>query len=236
VQDQESDIVLPQPRRRWALFPRSVISDHENPTAHLYRAMARHIVSINDEARFYEERANPWLRSMLVHQGASALRSFQDRFPEVDYVTYEPRTGHRLAEWLSLALATVDLVVVDPEAPPTIVQWIGELTRPHLHTFLLDPEGDLTRAEKVPEFVEFYRALCTSLPATESLELRADQYLITFGPGLPSPRQNGSAERHIDATAATLVERLADAVDGATVMLSGDDPQGGNAPSQESDQ
>jgi hypothetical protein len=205
--------VLPQPRRRWAFFPRSVISDHENPSAHLYRAMARKIASLDDEARFYEERANPWLRNMLIQQGASAFRTFQDRHPDVAYITYEPRTGHRLAEWLSLALATVDIVVVDSEAPETIVQWIGELTRPQLHTFLLDPDGSLAARREAPSFVSWYRGVCTSNADSSTIEVKASQYLITFGPGLSSPGQNGSAAKHIESTAENLVSQVVSAVD-----------------------
>jgi hypothetical protein len=205
--------VLPQPRRHWAFFPRSVISDHENPSAHLYRAMARKVASLDDEARFYEERANPWLRNMLVQQGASAFRTFQDRYPEVSYITYEPRSGHQLAEWLSLALATVDIVVVDSEAPRTIVQWIGELTRPQLHTFLLDPDGSLAAQNDTPHFVAWYRGICTSNAKSSTIEVTASQYLISFGPGLPSPGQNGSATKHIDSTAENLISQVVSAVD-----------------------
>jgi hypothetical protein len=205
--------VLPQPRRRWAFFPRSVISDHENPSAHLYRAMARYIAQLDDEARFYEERANPWLRNMLTHQGADAFRTFPERHPEVSYVTYEPRTGHQLAEWLSLALATVDIVVVDTEAPPTIVQWIGELTRPQLHTFLFDSDGALPTLNEPPEYAQWYRGVCTSSQETGQVTLAAHQYLIEFGPGLPKLGQNGSATKHVDATAEHLISEMIKTVD-----------------------
>jgi hypothetical protein len=205
--------VLSQPRRRWAFFPRSVISDHENPSAHLYRAMAKHVAQLDDEARFYEERANPWLRGMLSAQGAEAFRSFPDRHPEVTYVTYERRTGHQLAEWLSLALATVDIVVVDTQAPKTIVEWIGELTRPQLHTFLFDPDGTLPQLTEPPEFMQWYRGVCTSSQETEHLALAAHQYLIPFGPGLPKLGHNGSATKHVDTTAEHLVVQMAKAVD-----------------------
>jgi hypothetical protein len=214
--------VLPQPRRRWAFFPRSVISDHENPSAHLYRAMARKVAQLEDEARFYEERANPWLRSMLASKGAAEFRSFPDRHPEVTYVTYERRTGHRLAEWLSLALATVDIVVVDTEAPETIVQWIGELTRPKLHTFLFDPDGALPHLTDPPEFTHWYRGICTSSQEIGKLSLASYQHLIEFGPGLPKLGHNGSAMKHVDATAEHLVAQMVKAVDQSLTSDTGD--------------
>ena len=217
--------MLPQPRRRWAFFPRSVISDQENPSAHLYRSMARQIAAIEDEARFYEERVNPWLKNMLVQQGARAFRTFQERHPEVTYVTYEPRSGHRLAEWISLALATVDIVVVDSAAPPTIVQWIGELTRPHLHTFLIDPDSRLVTQTDDPSFVAWYRGLCTSDPDVDRIPISPSQYLITFGPALPALGQNGNATTHIDATAASLVDQLVGAVEETLRNDAGDTPR-----------
>lgn len=209
--------MLPQPRRRWAFFPRSVISDYENPAAHLYRAMAREIARLDDEARFYEERANPWLRNMLTAQGATSFRTFQDRHPDVSYVTYDPREGHRLAEWLGLVLGTIDIVVVDSAAPPTIVQWIGELTRPRLHTFLLDPDSRLTANTEQAGSIQWYRGICTLESDTDALALRDDQHLITFGPSLPDLGRNGSATKHVDATAASLIERMVDAVDSTII-------------------
>ncbi len=200
--------MLPQPRRRWAFFPRSVISDHDNPSAHLYRAMAHVVTSRDDEARFYEERANPWLRSMLLNEGADAFRTFQQRYPHVSYVTYEPRSGHRLAEWLSLALSTVDIVVVDPAAPSTIVQWIGELTRPKLQTFLLDADGQLVARDEVPGFVQLYEALCVPAPEAESLGNLGARHTITYGPEKTEFGTNGSAARHVEQTAEQLVEQL----------------------------
>lgn len=205
--------MLQQPRRRWAFFPRSVISDHDNPSAHLYRAMARVVSELNDEARFYEERANPWLRNMLLAEGAATFRTFQDRHPDVTYVTYEPRTGHRLAEWLGLALGTVDIVIVDSAAPETIVQWIGELTRPRLQTFLLDPDGHLVQSQSVSEFVQYYGALCATSPVADTLDESMRSKTITFGPTLPSLGSNGDATRHINETAEHLVNQIILTVD-----------------------
>jgi hypothetical protein len=205
--------VQPQPRRRWAFFPRSILSEYDNPAAHLYRAMARSVHALDDEARFYEERANPWLRSMLLAEGARAFRTFQERHPEVTYVTYEPRTGHRLAEWLSLALATVDIVVVDADAPETIVQWIGELTRPQLHTFLLDPDGRLGAERVIPEFASEYRAICVSRPEVVPDVFASVQRLITFGPATSAPGGNGNADRHIDETANELISHVIQTVE-----------------------
>ncbi len=227
--------MLPQPRRRWAFFPRSVISDYENPAAYLYRAMARQIATLDDEARFYEERANPWLRGMLTSQGATAFRTFQDRHPEVSYVTYEPREGHRLAEWLTLVLATIDVVVVDSAAPPTIVQWVGELTRPQLHTFLFDPDSRLVANTEQTGSAHWYRGICTVSSDSHRISVEDYQHLITIGPSLPELGENGSATKHVDATAESLVEQFVEVVDSTIVEQHEDatkrDQQNGPGPS-----
>jgi hypothetical protein len=216
-QERERVFVLPQPRRRWAFFPNSIVSAHENQGAHLYRAMAKQIAAIEDEARFYEERANPWLRNMLMSEGAASFLAFQEEYPEIDYTTYDPRTGADLADWLTRVLATVDIAVIDTSAPQDIMRWIGELTRPHLHTFLIDPSGrraeDLDRIERV----ELFTGICIagSTGGAGVRVPRSDQYLIHIEPAIPAPgsRVNGSAERHVDRAAATLVTEIVRTVD-----------------------
>jgi hypothetical protein len=187
--------------------------------------MARSIAGINDEARFYEERANPWLRNMLLERGAAGFRSFQERFPEITYVTYEPRQGHQLAEWITLVLATVDIVVVDSAVSSDIRRWIGELTRPQLHTFLVNPEGNLSLSREVAEEMNLYRGICVNRAGDEPVELLPSQYLISFGPAMPEPGQNGSPQRHVETTAENLVQQIVHAVDETmTGGLSGPHP------------
>jgi hypothetical protein len=207
--------VLPQPRRRWACFPNSIVSDYENQEAHLYRAMARHIAALQDEARFYEERANPWLRNMLTREGAASFLDFQRHHPEVDYTTYDPRTGAELADWLTRVLATVDIVVVDSSAPSEMVRWIGELTRPRLHTFLLDPRGeDPSRLESM-ERIEYYTGICIPDSQSEAVQgvIREQQRLIPIQPSPPAAASNGQASRHIERSAQFLVNEIVRVVD-----------------------
>lgn len=205
--------MLPQPRRRWAFFPRSVVSDHDNPAAHLYRAMASQIAALDDEARFYEQRVNPWLRNMLQHEGARSLLTFRDRHPDVQYVTYDRKWGQELADWLNLVLATADIAVVDPAAPDEIVRWVGELTRPHLQTFLLDPYGELQDKASQLEQLTLYRGVCVATRGEPGIDVSDEQYLIPFGPAVPEPGSNGNAARHIEQTAAHIVQQMVEAVD-----------------------
>jgi hypothetical protein len=212
-----SVLVLPQPRRRWAFFPNSIVSDFENQGAHLYRAIAKQIALIDDEARFYEERANPWLRNMLLNRGASSLLAFQQLYPHIDYTTYDPRSGADLADWLTRVLATVDIVVIDSMAPPEITRWIGELTRPHLHTFLSDIHGRIPRETDAIERIEFYTGICFSAASGDSnvTAPRPDQYLIPIEAATPAAgsRANGDAQQHIDRAAISLVNEIIRAVD-----------------------
>jgi hypothetical protein len=192
-----------------------VLSDYENPPATLYRAMATRIRDIGDEARFYEERGNPWLRNLLTQRGAREFLEFQREHPAIDYVTFEPRTGQDLADWLTRVLATVDIVLVDPAAPRDIVRWIGELTRPNLHTFLIDPgERHPSIVSAVPN-VERFSGVCVRVVAESALvsDQRSSQLVIEYGPASPDIPENGRVEAHLQRTASALVARITEAFD-----------------------
>lgn len=187
--------------------------------------MASQIAALDDEARFYEQRVNPWMQNMLQHEGAQALLSFRDRHPEVQYVTYDRRSGQELADWLNLVLATADIAVVDPAAPEEIVRWVGELTRPHLQTFLFDPYGDLRDEERRFEQLTMYRGVCIATRDEPGIELSGEQYLIPFGPAFPAPGSNGDATRHIERTAAHIIQRMIEAVDETLASQEGQSPE-----------
>jgi hypothetical protein len=213
--DVKGTAVLPQPRRRWAFFPGSVLSDFENPPALLYREMARCIVDLGDEARFYEERGNPWLRNMLTQRGARGFLDFQHHHPAVDYVTFDPRTGADLADWLTRVLATVDIVLVDAVAPRDIARWVAELTRPHLQTFVVDPGERHPSIVATLQNVSQFTGVCVRDAGQSPLVIGKEphQVMIEFGPFATEPGQNGDATRNLTRTASTLVDRIANVVD-----------------------
>lgn len=207
------------------MFPNSVISDHDNQLAHLYRAMARVIASLDDEARFYEERGNRWLRNMLLQEGAASFLTFQQNHPAVDYTTYERRTGADLADWLTRVLATVDIVIVDGALPEDMIRWIGELTRPHLHTFLIDPGGSLIGDADSIGHAALYSGICIADPDDDlTLESsHAGQHVVRIQPALPAPGANGIAQEHVERAAISLVAEIAQIVDES--LLRSNEPQ-----------
>jgi hypothetical protein len=123
---------------RWVIFTTSVVSDHDNPGAHLYRALGRILYHQRHDAIFFEQRGNRWLRESLLVRGASPLRAFREKHQLVEYRTYELRTGAEHVEWLTRVLSTADVTLVDREAPTPVVEWVGQLTRAHLQTYLID--------------------------------------------------------------------------------------------------
>lgn len=124
--------------RRWAIFCGSIVSAIDNPDAYLLQALGRQLHEWAHPATFFEERANPAVRALLLRHGATALDAFQRANPEIVYRTEPPRVGADLVESLVRTLSTVDIALVAVGAPATVAAWVGRLTRPHLATFLLD--------------------------------------------------------------------------------------------------
>lgn len=125
-------------RWRWVIFVRSVLSTVENPGGPLFRALGRELVRRGQEVLFLEERGNPAVLALLRQRGAAGMAELREGWPELAYQTYERRFGADLVEWLGRRLATADVALVELGVDPDLAYWVGELTRPHLRTYLLD--------------------------------------------------------------------------------------------------
>ena len=125
-------------RLRWAIFTSSVVSSVDNPEAHLWRAIGLQLSQRGQHATFFEERGNPPIRALLRQSGARALLEFRERFPDIQYRTLDVRSGFDLAEWLMRTLSTIDIAVVQHDAPGELIAILGQFTRPYLQTFLVD--------------------------------------------------------------------------------------------------
>jgi hypothetical protein len=147
--------------RRWVVFTPSIVSALDNPGAHLYRALGKHLVDDRFDATFFEQRANRWLHELLMTEGAAGLRAFREQFPDIEYRTYELRSGPELVEWLTRVLSTADVALVDRLVPEPIVKWVGQLTRYHLQTFLIDLGVRDRISESLEEDLASYSAICT---------------------------------------------------------------------------
>lgn len=126
------------PRLRWVIFVRSIVAVDEHPPALVFRLLARSLARHQQEAVLLEERANPLTVAALRSHGAAVLRELATAWPDVRYQTVEQRTGADLVEWLGRTLATADLALVELGVREELAYWVGQLTRPHLKTFLLD--------------------------------------------------------------------------------------------------
>lgn len=129
-------------RWRWVIFVRSVLSTVENPGGPLFRALGRELVRRGQEVLFLEERGNPAVLALLRQRGAAGMAELREGWPELAYQTYERRFGADLVEWLGRRLATADVALVELGVDPDLAYWVGELTRPHLRTYLLDLTPD----------------------------------------------------------------------------------------------
>jgi hypothetical protein len=126
------------PRLRWVIFVRSIVAVDEHPPALVFRLLARSLARHQQEAVLLEERANPLTVAALHRHGAAVSRELATAWPDVQYQTVEQRTGADLVEWLGRTLATADLALVELGVREELAYWVGQLTRPHLKTFLLD--------------------------------------------------------------------------------------------------
>lgn len=143
------------PRFRWVIFVRSLVAAQEHPPAQMFRFLGRYLLQHNQEVVFLEQRANPLTVRALRQRGAAALQELTRDWPDLRYHTVELRYGADLSEWLGRTLATADSALVELGVQPELAYWVGQLTRPHLQTFLLDlwpetPELDPFRKELDP--------------------------------------------------------------------------------------
>ncbi len=179
-------------RLRWAIFTTSVVSAIDNPDALLWRALGTRLHQMGHQAIFYEPRGNEALRALLLRSGASALLQFRASFPDIEYRTFETRTGADLVEWMTRTLATADVALIQAGSSPDLVTWLGELTRPHLQTFYIDAgwserkrEGDRA-AQQLTGFTSV--VVGEAQRADEPVEFASGVRVLSFGP-LPRIQQ-----------------------------------------------
>jgi hypothetical protein len=174
------------------------VSALDNPGAHLYRALGTHLAAGRFDVTFFEERANHWLRDLLLTEGAAGLRAFRDEFPEIEYRTYELRSGPDLVEWLTRVLSTADVALVDRLVPEPIVKWVGQLTRYHLQTFLVDLGAGNPISDRLREALASYSAVCTVHEERAAIyrDTVADDRIILVRGGLTAVRLRDRKEWH----------------------------------------
>jgi hypothetical protein len=179
-------------RLRWAIFTASVVSAIDNPEAYLWRVLGSRLREIGHEAFFFEPRGNEPVRALLHRSGSRALKEFSFRHPDVEYRTLEPRKGADLVEWMTRTLATVDVAVIQSNVEPDLINWMGQLTRPHLQTFFLDSGWSDQQAlsDALADQIRTYTAVLVGderLVSSYAQIVPRDR-VLSFGPLLPVPQ------------------------------------------------
>lgn len=124
-------------------FVNSIIGYVNNPAALYTRALANSLTILGNDIRVVEPRQSEPLARTLRTVGAGASRHMYERFPLVQYSTYEPRSGAQLLEWMTREFALIDLAVVVQGADEELTRWAANITREGLSRAFLawQPEG-----------------------------------------------------------------------------------------------
>ncbi len=120
----------------------------------VFRQLGRLLAQHNQEVLFLEERGNPLTVAALRRHGAAAFRQLAMDWPELRYHTVERRFGADLVEWLGRTLATADIALVELGTDEELTRWVGQLTRPHLHTVLVDLLPDAAELARLRQRIE----------------------------------------------------------------------------------
>ena len=104
-----------------ALFYHSLISDWNHGNAHFLRGVASELIRRGHDVLIYEP-ANSWSATNLVEEyGATPIQEFEERFPALRSIRYDPDTLD-----LSSALDGAELVIVHEWNDHELVRRIGE--------------------------------------------------------------------------------------------------------------
>jgi hypothetical protein len=124
VTDREIAVARPL---RFVVFGESIVSDWNNPVATSARAILSAIAHNGHEVTFLEQRGNPALAGMLAHRGSCGYRAFTDRYPEIQFRTYDLARGWERTVWFGREIATADAIVALPGIPRVLLPEIAAL-------------------------------------------------------------------------------------------------------------
>jgi hypothetical protein len=118
--------VLERPLR-FVVFGGSIASDWGNPAATSARAVLSAIAAAGHEVTFHEQRGNPALAGLLANRGSRGYTAFTNRFPEIQFRTYDLPRGWERTVWFGREIATADAVVALPGTPAPLLLEIAAL-------------------------------------------------------------------------------------------------------------
>ena len=106
---------------RIVMFYHSLLSDWNHGNAHFLRGVASELLARGHDLRIYEP-ADSWsLSNLLRDRGVSAIAAFQDAYPQLSSVLYDPQELD-----LPRLLDGADLVIVHEWNEPQLIAKIGE--------------------------------------------------------------------------------------------------------------
>lgn len=106
---------------RVVIFTHSLVSDWNHGNAHFLRGVVGELLDRGADVQVYEPQDGWSRQNLLAEHGDDAIRSFEQRFPQMRSRLYEP---HSLD--LRAALGDADLVLVHEWNDPELVRRIGE--------------------------------------------------------------------------------------------------------------
>lgn len=104
-----------------------------------------------NSVRIVEQRRNHALARTLRQTGSGASRHFYEQFRDIQLVTYEPRSGAHLLEWVTRELALIDVAVAVGDIDDELCRWIANVTRERLTRVYLTWEPEELTAERVEQ-------------------------------------------------------------------------------------
>lgn len=150
-------------------FPGSIVGYVGHPEALFTRGLAHGLAERGNDVRIVEERQNAILKRTLLEVGAGPSRHFHQHFRNVQYHTYEPRTGAQLLEWVTRELALIDVSVAVDGVEQELCRWLGNVTREGLiRAFMtFNPEGLTEERAAALEIDKYDVVIATSKPAAD---------------------------------------------------------------------
>jgi hypothetical protein len=117
---------------RFIALGASIASDWSNPVATSARAVLSVIAATGHNVTFLEQRGNSALTGMLAMRGSRPFKAFTDRYPEIQYRTYDLPRGWERIVWFGREVGTADVVVALPGTSEPLLPEIAALPSQHL--------------------------------------------------------------------------------------------------------
>lgn len=114
----------------------SIISDLGNPAATSVRAILTALAEAGHQVTFLEQRNNASYLSMLKRRGSRALRGFSERYPSIQFRTYDLPRGWERTVWFGREIGTADAILALPGTPAELLPEIAAMPSMHVVRFI----------------------------------------------------------------------------------------------------